>query len=153
MTERLPSPEQRHHFNSVRDEALYDMSVEAWCTESMGDSSDQHGWFALIENFDFNLEEIAQAFEEHAWSRGDLQPIIGNFIVHENRHKQVTVYEFDTFQDARAAYNGMAEVLALYELAKQGPTYDQEDRCAACGAHIAEPHAVDCPVGGEGAGR
>lgn len=29
----------------------------------------------------------------------------------------------------------------------EGPDYDDDDCCTACGIHISEPHAVECPLG------
>lgn len=91
-------------FDSARDEALYQMTLEGWANQLDGNVEAPTGWFALIVNEPADMLEIMQGFDFNESLR---EPLTGYFILIENDQGFVTVESFDNELAAAAQYTAL----------------------------------------------
>lgn len=98
-------------YDSLRDQCLHLMTLEAWGNTSSGDVQSPQGFFTRICISEAELFEVVQAFKEQLEAAGltDPESLIGNYIVRESNDGFVTVDVHDTEDDAVLAYEALSQ--------------------------------------------
>lgn len=116
-------------FANGLEEVLYDMGLEGWFIATSGDVQSPQGWFGFVSNEPDEVAEVAEAFAETMTRTGTTPAqLIGHFLLREDERGFVGVEEFDSYGEAKGAYDDLEREYDAWDSQDEEPYIDTDRR-------------------------